>query len=134
TIYSLSCFSFIPYTTLFRSWLFNSRALCDTSSNNSIIDESWLIMDFTSRQLRAFLLVAQHRNFSRAAGALFITPSGLSVLIRELETQLGFRLFDRTTRHVAPTAYGTEFLGVARRCLADLDAATARIGRSATHA
>src|SRR2546429_536178 len=72
--------------------------------------------------------------FSRAAGALFITPSGLSVLIRELETQLGFRLFDRTTRHVAPTAYGTEFLGVARRCLADLDAATARIGRSATHA
>ena len=91
-------------------------------------------MDFTSRQLRAFLLVAQHRNFSRAAGALFITPSGLSVLIRELETQLGFRLFDRTTRHVAPTAYGTEFLGVARRCLADLDAATARIGRSATHA
>src|SRR5207237_7633941 len=62
-------------------WLFNSRALCDTSSNNSIIDESWLIMDFTSRQLRAFLLVAQHRNFSRAAEALFITPSVLSVLL-----------------------------------------------------
>jgi LysR family carnitine catabolism transcriptional activator len=88
-------------------------------------------MDFTSRQLRAFLLVAQHRSFSRAAEALFITPSGLSVLIRELETQLGFRLFDRTTRHVAPTAYGRDFLRVAQRCLADLDAATARIGHSA---
>src|SRR5271167_979992 len=50
-------------------------------------------MDFTSRQFRAFLLVAQHRSFSRAAEALYITPSGLSVLIRELETQLGFRLF-----------------------------------------
>jgi LysR family transcriptional regulator, carnitine catabolism transcriptional activator len=91
-------------------------------------------MDFTSRQLRAFLLAAQHRNFSRAAEALFITPSGLSVLIRELEIQLGFRLFDRTTRHVAPTAYGREFLHVAQRCLTDLDSATARIGHSAEEA
>src|SRR3979411_180261 len=91
-------------------------------------------MDFTSRQLRAFLLVAQHRNFSRAAEALFITPSGLSVLIRALETQLGFRLFDLTTRHLAPTAYGSEFIRVAQRCLGDLDTATARIGSSATHA
>src|SRR5215475_1506088 len=91
-------------------------------------------MDFTSRQLRAFLLVAQHRNFSRAAEALYITPSGLSVLIRELEIQLGFRLFDRTTRHVAPTAYGTEFLLVAQRCLAELDTATARIGHFAAEA
>ena len=68
------------------------------------------MIDFTSRQLRAFLLVAQHRSFSRAAGALFITPSGLSVLIRELEAQLGARLFERTTRHVALTAAGTELL------------------------
>ena len=89
-------------------------------------------MDLTSRQLRAFLLVAQHRNFSCAAEALFITPSGLSVLIRELETQLGFRLFDRTTRHVMPTAYGNEFLAVAQKSLADLDAVISRIGRSAT--
>ena len=34
-------------------------------------------MDFTSRQLRAFLLVAEHRSFTRAAEALFITPIGL---------------------------------------------------------
>ena len=46
------------------------------------------MIDFTSRQLRAFLLVAQHRSFTRAAGALFITPSGLSILIKELENQL----------------------------------------------
>jgi LysR family transcriptional regulator, carnitine catabolism transcriptional activator len=88
--------------------------------------------DFTSRQLRAFLLVAQHRSFSRAAGALFITPSGLSVLIRELETQLGARLFDRTTRHVALTASGTELLAVAQRNLQELDTAMSRIGRSGT--
>jgi LysR family transcriptional regulator, carnitine catabolism transcriptional activator len=88
------------------------------------------MIDFTSRQLRAFLLVAQHRSFSRAAGALFITPSGLSLLIRELETQLGVRLFERTTRHVALTASGTELLTVAQRNLQELDGVMARLGRS----
>jgi LysR family transcriptional regulator, carnitine catabolism transcriptional activator len=89
------------------------------------------MIDFTSRQLRAFLLVAQHHSFIRAAEALFITPSGLSVLIRQLENHLGFRLFDRTTRHVALTAAGSRFLAVARRSLGELDQATTRIGRSA---
>jgi LysR family carnitine catabolism transcriptional activator len=91
-------------------------------------------MEFTSRQLRAFLLVAQHRSFSRAAEDLYITPSGLSVLIRELEMQLGFRLFDRTTRHVVPTSYGTELLAVAQQSVASLDAAVSQIGRSAKQA
>jgi DNA-binding transcriptional LysR family regulator len=91
-------------------------------------------MDFTSRQLRAFLLVAQHHNFTRAAEAIFITPSGLSVLIRELETQLGFRLFDRTTRHVALTTQGSELLAVARRNLQELDTAVSRIGQTAKEA
>ena len=90
------------------------------------------MIDFTSRQLRAFLLVAQHRSFSRAAGALFITPSGLSLLIRELETQLGVRLFERTTRNVALTAFGTELLTVAQRNLQELDAVMSRIGQSAS--
>ena len=88
------------------------------------------MIDFTSRQLRGFLLVAQHRSFSRAAGALFITPSGLSLLIRELETQLGVRLFERTTRHVALTAFGIELLTVAQRNLQELDGVMLRIGRS----
>src|ERR1700751_175898 len=90
------------------------------------------MIDFTSRQLRAFLLVAQHRSFTRAAGTLFITPSGLSVLIRELETQLGARLFDRTTRQVALTAYGNELVAVAQRSRGDLHSGMSRIGRSAS--
>jgi DNA-binding transcriptional LysR family regulator len=57
-------------------------------------------MNITSRQLKAFVLTAQHRSFSRAAERLFITQSGMSLLVRELEAQLGFRLFDRTTRRV----------------------------------
>src|SRR5437870_3197381 len=42
-------------------------------------------MNITSRQLKAFLLTAQHQSFSRAAEQLFITQSGMSVLVRELD-------------------------------------------------
>lgn len=91
-------------------------------------------MDFTSRQLRAFVLVARKQSFSRAAEALFITPSGVSVLIRELETQLGFRLFDRTTRQVSLTTWGSELLAVAELTLQEIEAEAARLERSATTA
>jgi LysR family carnitine catabolism transcriptional activator len=92
------------------------------------------MIDYTSRQLRGFVLVAQHLNFTRAAEALFITPSGLSLLIRELENQLGFRLFDRTTRHVALTPQGQQLLAAARRSLEQLDGAMSRIGQTARQA
>ena len=88
-------------------------------------------MDFTSRQLRAFLLVAEHRSFSRAAEAMFLTPSGISVLIRELETQLGFRLFDRTTRHVTLTTQGESWAPVVRRTMDELRTATLTLGERA---
>jgi LysR family carnitine catabolism transcriptional activator len=55
-------------------------------------------------------------------------------LIRELETQLGFRLFDRTTRHVGLTSSGSELLGVVRQSLEKLDAAVSRVGQSAAEA
>jgi len=88
------------------------------------------MIDFTSRQLRAFLLVARHRSFTRAAGALFITPSGLSVLIKELEKQLGVRLFDRTTRQVALTTSGTELFTAVQLNLHQLDTSLSRIART----
>src|SRR5438105_12615072 len=91
-------------------------------------------MNITSRQLKAFLLTAQHQSFSRAAEQLFITQSGMSVLVRELEAQLGFRLFDRTTRRVSLTEFGVKFLPIADRSLLDLEAAAANIGRAATEA
>jgi LysR family carnitine catabolism transcriptional activator len=91
-------------------------------------------MDVSTRQLRAFRLAAQHQNFARAAEALFITPSGLSVLIKELESRVGFRLFDRTTRHVELTSHGRELLGVIQRSLEELDAGIANIARNAKHA
>ena len=91
-------------------------------------------MNITSRQLKAFLLTAQHHSFSRAAEQLFITQSGMSVLVRELEAQLGFRLFDRTTRRVTLTEFGEKFLPIADRSLLDLEAAAVNIGRSANEA
>lgn len=84
-------------------------------------------MEFTSRQLRAFHFVAEHRSFARAAEKLFMTPSGVSVLIRELERQLGFRLFDRTTRQVELTGYGRDLLAVTQPTLRALDAAMSGI-------
>lgn len=87
-------------------------------------------MEFTSRQLRAFHLVAEHRNFTRAAEALYLTPSGLSVLVRELERQLGFRLFDRTTRQVMLTPQGSELLEITRPALRMLDDGMSRIEQS----
>jgi LysR family carnitine catabolism transcriptional activator len=88
-------------------------------------------MDVSTRQLRAFRLAARHHNFARAAEALFITPSGLSVLIKELESRVGFRLFDRTTRHVELTYHGRELLGVIQRSLEELDTGIANIARNA---
>jgi LysR family carnitine catabolism transcriptional activator len=88
-------------------------------------------MEFSSRQLRAFHLVAEHRNFTRAAEALFLTPSGLSVLVRELERQIGFRLFDRTTRQVVLTTQGGELLEITRPALNMLDDGMSRIEQAA---
>ena len=91
-------------------------------------------MNITSRQLKAFVLTARHQSFSRAAEQLFITQSGMSVLVRELETQLGVRLFERTTRKVALTEFGTQFLPIADRSLRELEAAAANLSRSAAAA
>ena len=87
------------------------------------------MIDITSRQLRAFVLVAEHRNFSRAAGRLFVTPSGLSAIIRELERQLNATLFERTTRHVSLTEAGEALLVSARRTLTEVDDVMARLDR-----
>lgn len=91
-------------------------------------------MNITSRQLKAFVLTARHQSFSRAAEQLFITQSGMSVLVRELETQLGFRLFERTTRKVELTRLGAQFLPVADRNLRELETVAANLSRSAAAA
>ena len=91
-------------------------------------------MNITSRQLKAFVLTARHASFSRAAEQMFITQSGLSIMMRELESQLGFRLFDRTTRKVKLTELGSRFLPIATQCLSELERAALSIRRASSSA
>lgn len=82
-------------------------------------------MDLSTRQLRAFCALADTLSFTRAAGTCHLSQPAFSALIRQLEEQLGLRLFDRSTRHVALTADGVAFEPAARRVLQELDGALA---------
>ncbi len=81
----------------------------------------------TLRQLRAFAAVAEQGSFTAAAERMHLTQSALSVLVRELERELGARLFDRHTRRVLLTEAGRELLPYALRVLADLEQAGASV-------
>jgi DNA-binding transcriptional LysR family regulator len=85
-------------------------------------------MNLSTRQMRAFLQVARLGNFTRAAEQAHITQAGLSILIREMEKQLGCRLFDRTTRVVTLTPSGRRLLPVVERLVTDLDDVAAQLG------
>jgi DNA-binding transcriptional LysR family regulator len=84
-------------------------------------------MNISSRQLNAFVLIARLGNFTRAAEKMHITQAGLSMMMRELEAQLGTRLFDRTTRTVTLTDAGEKFLPAALRALQEIEGAAAQI-------
>ena len=73
--------------------------------------------------LAAFVAVARARGFRDAARASGTSPSGLSEAVRRLETQLGVRLFNRTTRSVAPTEAGARLLGRLGPALHEIEAA-----------
>jgi DNA-binding transcriptional LysR family regulator len=85
--------------------------------------------NFTVRQgaldgVEAFLSVAQHRNFRKAAAELAVTPSAISQAIRALETRVGAALFMRTTRSVGLTEAGERFLARAKPAFEELVAAS----------
>jgi DNA-binding transcriptional LysR family regulator len=86
--------------------------------------------NFTVRQgaldgVEAFLAVAQHRSFRKAAAELGVTPSAISQAIRTLETRVGAPLFIRTTRSVGLTEAGERFLSRAKPAFEELIAASA---------
>jgi DNA-binding transcriptional LysR family regulator len=85
--------------------------------------------NFTVRQgaldgVEAFLSVAQHRSFRRAAAELGVTPSAISQAVRALETRVGAVLFMRTTRSVGLTEAGERFLSRAKPAFEELVAAS----------
>ncbi len=76
-------------------------------------------------ELRAFAAVVERASFARAADHLGFSPSALSQTIRQLETRLGVRLLNRTTRSVAPTSAGARLYERIVRMIQELDAAVA---------
>ena len=75
--------------------------------------------------LEAFLSVAQHRSFRKAAAELGVTPSAISQTVRALEARVGAALFLRTTRSVGLTEAGERFLSRAKPAFEELVAASA---------
>lgn len=73
--------------------------------------------------LSAFLAVATHRSFRRAADELGAAPSTVSHAVRGLEERLGVRLLNRTTRSVSPTEAGFQLLDRLQPALTLLDEA-----------
>src|SRR5215470_6664359 len=61
--------------------------------------------------LLAFDCVARHLNFGRAAIELDVTATAISKTVKQLEAQLGVRLFNRTTRSVALSEPGAQLFG-----------------------
>ena len=83
--------------------------------------------------VQAFIAIHEQGSFSRAAQSLHITQTALSRRLKNLEEHLGVRLVERSTRTVALTDIGREFLPQAKRLLAELAMALAEIketGRS----
>lgn len=90
-------------------------------------------MNITIRQLQAFSLTAKLESFTKAAKAMHLTQSALSQLVRELEQSMGVKLFDRTTRQLALTQVGVEFLASSNRILTDLDHARTNVNKWLAH-
>jgi DNA-binding transcriptional LysR family regulator len=89
----------------------------------SIIREETSTMiesQLTLKQLRAFVAVYRLGKLASAAEELGVTRSAVSVLIRQVEETLNTRLFDRTTRSLAPTRAAEDVFGIADRILRDV--------------
>jgi DNA-binding transcriptional LysR family regulator len=80
--------------------------------------------------VQAFIAIADQGTFNRAAASLHITQTALSRRIQNLEGFLGVKLVERTTRSVALTRVGQDFLPQARRLLTDLASALLEIRES----
>lgn len=75
----------------------------------------------TIKQLRYFVALEENEHFGKAAESCFVSQSAFSVAIKELETQLGAQLVDRTNKNVTITRVGREVANHARHCLRDIE-------------
>ena len=78
-------------------------------------------------ELKAFATVVERASFARAADHLGLSASALSQIIRQLETRLGVRLLNRTTRSVGPTEAGARLHERLAPLLQEFDAAVTEV-------
>lgn len=90
-------------------------------------------MNLDVHGLQAFARIAELGSFQKAAQALHLSQSALSRRISKLETDLGVRLLDRTTRRVRLTAVGRDFLPQARRLIEELETSITGLRDMAKH-
>jgi DNA-binding transcriptional LysR family regulator len=83
------------------------------------------------RHYRYFIAVAEELHFRRAAERLHISQPPLSQQIKQLESELGVQLLERSSRRVELTDAGQTFLGEARAVLAAVDRSVNRVQRTA---
>lgn len=85
-------------------------------------------------ELKAFVAVVDRSSFAKAADHLGLSRSALSQTIRQLESRLGVRLLNRTTRSVSPTEPGRRLHERMAPMLSEMDAAVAEAVDTRTHA
>lgn len=73
------------------------------------------------QQLEYIIAVDNHRHFSKAAEASFVTQPTLSMMIQKLEDELGVKIFDRTQLPVQPTEIGRRVIDQARVSVAQIN-------------
>ncbi len=79
------------------------------------------------RRLTYFLAVVDHGGFTAAADEVDVSQPALSLAVKELERELGVRLFDRVGRRVQVTAAGRALVGPARQALRDVETGRAAV-------
>lgn len=84
-------------------------------------------MRFNLVQLRAFVAAADTLNFTLAADRVHVAQPTFSATIRNLEDEVGAKLFERNSRKVRLTPIGVQFVPLARRVLAEVDRAGAEM-------
>ena len=83
------------------------------------------------RQLRAFVAIAETGTFTAGAARVHVTQAAISMQIRQLESEIGARVFVRAPRHVILTEAGEQLLRRARHILREHDAALDEIAELA---
>ncbi|MBS1161779.1 MAG: LysR family transcriptional regulator [Proteobacteria bacterium] len=77
--------------------------------------------------IQAFVVIAELGGFNKAAEHMHVTQTALTRRIQKLESYLGLKLLDRTTRYVELTAVGRDFLPQARVIVSEMTAAVGRL-------